>query len=953
MEPRFRLTLLAALFSVLLSLPVHAQDYQDDDDGNDDPAAAKLASLSLQINKTGTMHFFLSSGSPFSAPTEVRAFFTGRWSCSIDDASPASREDLARLPQAERDQVEAEWKELAAKSMSGTCSGPLRKDLLSVTGDFDVQPLMNLLRQDGIENLRLTFTLPNFGSNTVLSPPGKTSTFTVKTPYRAWWYTLPVSEPAHHVHVSFGYSRAELIRLGAYTSLYLIIPVFIVLIMRSAALRRGANDPAGAWFSFMRTSQLCMTAAMLLWGTTPINPRSQLVDVASFAGWNDAWRAVCAHLIVTVVPIWSIYLLGTALSYKVFVRIRNVSWTWTQFMTRQMVQMGRAFIPLTLTLAGILTMIRNFRAGAALVGLAWLSAIVLGQLHLKLEKNRPAAITSGPLRDRIFALAQTLGVKVQQVFVVPAAQTSMANAFATNNQTVLFTDYLIEKLSRREVDAVAAHELTHLRHSHAQKLSFMVLGAILLPGFVLALAGGALHGFLFFAPVSPTVRNGVTDAFLSGWMQGIAMIVCFGILYFIQKKFEYTADAGAVFATRDPEALITALVKISRLNLMPLQWGRGSEAMMTHPSTMRRLQRIARSRGMSDEHLSSLIAESEKAPQPSEGYDISTGTQGVVKATKSPRKLFFLIAMHILPPAAIALSLQKFFPHASSTWWALAAGAVASVASYHLGVRWLGWTTNRHRTKEARNTLAEKTGPFRPEQGIPVGFAPTGSPRFFATGYNWDHGLLFLSAEKLVFVGSHCTLALKRDQIRTIVLGKGAPSWSNWHRVYFAWEDRETGRSGCFNLLPLEQKSLLRPDSRSLYMRLRNWRNRQGDTGEAIAANEFGPPTFAEVTSKSPKEINKLSRTLGLNMIIMALAAGLSLVLKLESAWYLISIVLLIRLYEQIPYWRYREQPVVFDAPSASLLVRPPAGSGAAPPPPPPPGVAPPPPVESGPVTVP
>jgi len=97
---------------------------------------------------------------------------------------------------------------------------------------------------------------------------------------------------------------------------------------------------------------------------------------------------------------------------------------------------------------------------------------------------------------------------------------------------------------------------------------------------------------------------------------------------------------------------------------------------------------------------------------------------------------------------------------------------------------------------------------------------------------------------------------------------------------------------------------------------------------------EFEPPNIGVVTSMSAKDVNKLSRILSLTATMVALAVGISTVLKLDRALYLSSIVLLIRLFEYIPHWRYRERPVVYDAANAPTLQRPPARTATVAPPP-------------------
>ncbi len=920
------------VFSRLLS----AQGGDANDDQGDAPAQ-KIASLSLRVDENGVTHFNLSNSTDISAMADVRSFFVSRWNCTIERLD-VQRQFGGFLTAEQKSRIQSFRKEAEGRSLAGMCRGPMQRHGLVVEGTFDFQPLLEILHGSGVENLNLRVSLPDIRVKGMQGPAA------VSGPALPgiFQYKLAVAAPTVPLRIAFGYSRSELLWLAFYTALFVIVPVTFVFIVRAAALRRGGSDPAAAWFSFMRTMQFCVNGTFLLWGLTHLNTRSQISELFTFLEWTSGWRGILAQVLLFTVPSWTTYLLCTALSYKVFLRIRSVSWTWSQFMARQLASMGKVFFPLTLYIAGFFTIVSNFRAGVALVALAWLTYLLCVQLHARLEKNHPSAVTSGPLRDRIFGLAQHMGVKVQQVFVVPTARSGVANAFATTKQTVLLTDYLLEKLSQREVDAVAAHELTHLRHKHAQKLTFMLVGCMVLPGMALGFIGGFVEAFLFLTPVPERLHLAVLDAFASNWAQAVVMLVSFWFYYFIQKKFEYTADAGAVHATQDPEAMITALAKISRLNLMPLQWSRSSEAMLTHPSTMRRLQRIASLCAMPESHLQHLIAQSEKEPEQvspvATGYAVVPSATVVVStATNTGRtqlSLLILMALHVVPPAAILFCFTRFAPVLGSNWLALAVGAALSVCVYQFGLACLSASNNRHMAKNIMKTMAGKTGPFSIEQGIPVGFAPTPSPRFFVSGYNWDQGLLFLTSDKAVFIGGHASFGLRRDQIRSVLLGPGAPSWNNWQRIYFSWEDKQGG-SGTFNLLPLRRTGLFRIDSRNLYLRVRAWRNAQSSTA-LDGAVAYGPPAFGPVTSMSPKEVNKFSRTFSITLVMLGLAMGLSFVLKLERSWYLVASILLVRLFESIPSWRYRERPLVYAPDNAPALSRPSARIAAPPPPPPP-----------------
>src|SRR5689334_25410480 len=130
-------------------------------------------------------------------------------------------------------------------------------------------------------------------------------------------------------------------------------------------------------------------------------------------------------------------------------------------------------------------------------------------------------------------------------------------------------------MSKREVDAIAGHELTHLKHSHPAKLQMAMLAAIFAP------MGMGLFKAFFGLPIMLLLRAGVKFpiAAITGFysMQGtlsdwgldsaIVLVLAFAGVYAMSRRFERQADAGAVVLTKDPEAMITALLKLNALNL--------------------------------------------------------------------------------------------------------------------------------------------------------------------------------------------------------------------------------------------------------------------------------------------------------------------------------------------------------------------------------------------------
>jgi heat shock protein HtpX len=148
-------------------------------------------------------------------------------------------------------------------------------------------------------------------------------------------------------------------------------------------------------------------------------------------------------------------------------------------------------------------------------------------------------------------------------------ETSGMNAYASGlregQYSVTVTRGLMQALDTDELEAVLAHELSHIRHADVRLLvvSIIFVGII---SFVLEVSfRGVLRGLMGRAGGS---RRG------SGGNAGAIVLVVFAILavayllaiiirFTLSRKREYMADAGAVELTKKPDAMISALEKIS------------------------------------------------------------------------------------------------------------------------------------------------------------------------------------------------------------------------------------------------------------------------------------------------------------------------------------------------------------------------------------------------------
>ena len=140
------------------------------------------------------------------------------------------------------------------------------------------------------------------------------------------------------------------------------------------------------------------------------------------------------------------------------------------------------------------------------------------------------------------------------------------NAFATwwkkDDSWVAFTSGLLEKLDKKEIEAVAGHELTHLinRDSLLMYVAYIFVWAV-------TLAGEYLVRTMYYWGSSSSDNS---SSKRGSWMLifWFAFLALWYLVYplvklAISRKREYMADLGSVELTRDNQAMISALRKIS------------------------------------------------------------------------------------------------------------------------------------------------------------------------------------------------------------------------------------------------------------------------------------------------------------------------------------------------------------------------------------------------------
>jgi len=136
------------------------------------------------------------------------------------------------------------------------------------------------------------------------------------------------------------------------------------------------------------------------------------------------------------------------------------------------------------------------------------------------------------------------------------------NAYATGlhegQYSVTVTRGLVNTLTRDEVEAVLAHELTHVINKDVRT---MVIASIF-AGIISVIAEMVFRGLLYSRGGRRDNKNAMPLILIGLAFAVIGFVLAFVIRMMLSRTREYVADAGAVELTKNPDAMISALRKV-------------------------------------------------------------------------------------------------------------------------------------------------------------------------------------------------------------------------------------------------------------------------------------------------------------------------------------------------------------------------------------------------------
>ncbi len=220
----------------------------------------------------------------------------------------------------------------------------------------------------------------------------------------------------------------------------------------------------------------------------------------------------------------------------------------------------------------ILTVVLVFLKGTMmyfLIGLVFVMAFVQYFFSDKLvQRSMKVMLVDEDEEPQLYAMVRRLATEANlpmpKVGIIQhRAMANIPNAFATGrnprNAVVAVTPKIRSVLTDDELEAVLAHEISHVKNRDMLTMTIgsfavMLASIILQNQFILAIFGGDRNS---------DNGGGIIIFILAMVVTFIVYIVGTIVTMAISRYREFSADRGSAYLTRDPDALIRALKKIS------------------------------------------------------------------------------------------------------------------------------------------------------------------------------------------------------------------------------------------------------------------------------------------------------------------------------------------------------------------------------------------------------
>jgi heat shock protein HtpX len=184
------------------------------------------------------------------------------------------------------------------------------------------------------------------------------------------------------------------------------------------------------------------------------------------------------------------------------------------------------------------------------------------KIVLSISGAKPVSVQSNrQLYHMVENLGIAAGLPTPKIYII---EDSAPNAFATGRDpkhaAIAFTTGILDKLNRTELEAVTAHELSHV--GNRDTLVMTVVSVLV--GTIALLADWYMRSMWFGGRDRDDDNRASAIFMILGIVAAIlAPIIATLIQLAVSRRREFLADASGAILTRNPDALASALLKIS------------------------------------------------------------------------------------------------------------------------------------------------------------------------------------------------------------------------------------------------------------------------------------------------------------------------------------------------------------------------------------------------------
>jgi heat shock protein HtpX len=211
-----------------------------------------------------------------------------------------------------------------------------------------------------------------------------------------------------------------------------------------------------------------------------------------------------------------------------------------------------AFLAVLLSMNTSSTVIILFMSGFMFLQYFYSDKMILMSMGAKIVSESEAP----ELHQIVSRLCAIAGLPMPRIAIV---NTSMPNAFATGrnqkNAVVAVTTGIMQQLNRSELEAVLAHELTHVKNRDMMVITIAT--------FLSSIAQILVRFLPFFGGGGSRDRDSGGSFVVMFVVSLVVWIVSFILIRALSRYREFAADRGSAIITGQPSNLASALMKIS------------------------------------------------------------------------------------------------------------------------------------------------------------------------------------------------------------------------------------------------------------------------------------------------------------------------------------------------------------------------------------------------------